>query len=141
MSTKRETILAAIRTQLTGTTGVSTRIWRSRVEPITREESPAIVVEPVDDNPTLATHLATIDWTFIVRCTVIVRGTVPDQLADPIVASLHSKLMADTTLGGLAIDIFPGPVKFVLAEADGPAGEIRCDYRVTYRTALSNLET
>jgi hypothetical protein len=28
MTTKRETILAAIRTTLTGTTGVGTRIWR-----------------------------------------------------------------------------------------------------------------
>jgi hypothetical protein len=50
MTTKRETILAAVRTALTGTTGVSTRIYRSRVEPISRGESPAIVVEPVSDS-------------------------------------------------------------------------------------------
>ena len=46
MTTRRETILAAVRTALTGTTGVSTRIYRSRVEPMARAESPAIVVEP-----------------------------------------------------------------------------------------------
>ena len=42
---RREAILAAIRTALTGTVGVSTRIYRSRVEPMARAESPAIIVE------------------------------------------------------------------------------------------------
>lgn len=140
MTTKRETILAAIRTQLTGTTGVGNRIWRTRVEPIPREESPAIVVEPLNDQAALQTHLATINWTMTVRATVIVRGVMPDHLADPIVASLHSKLMADPTVGGYAIDILPLSVNFVFAEADGAAGEIQCDYRVTYRTSLTDLE-
>lgn len=139
--TKREAILSAIRAQLAGTVGVGNRIWRTRVEPVSREESPAIVVEPIKDDPALATHLATIDWTLLVRCTVIVRGVVPDQQADPIIASLHSKLMADPTLGGLAIDIFPAPTAFLFTEADGAAGEIRCDYRVIYRTSLTNLES
>ena len=141
MTTKRETILAAVRTQLTGTVDVGTRIYRSRVTAIPREESPAIIVEPLRDDPKLATHLATIDWTLNVRVTVIVRGTIPDQVADPIVASLHSKLMADTTLGGRAIDIMPGSTNWVFADADGAAGEIQCDYRVMYRTTLTDLES
>jgi hypothetical protein len=40
MTTKRELILTAVRTALTGTTGVGTRIYRSRVEPVTRQEKP-----------------------------------------------------------------------------------------------------
>ena len=139
MATKRETILAAVRTALTGTTGVSTRIYRSRVEPIAREESPAIVVEPLSDNASQNTSLPTLDWSMTVRVTVIVRGAIPDQLADPIVESLHSKLMADLTLGGYAIDIQPIGVTFNFAEADGAAGEIQCDYRVMYRTSVTNL--
>ena len=139
MTTKRETILAAVRTALTNTTGVSTRIYRTRVEPITREESPAIVVEPLNDTASQNTSLPTLDWAMTVRVTVIVRGAVPDQLADPIVESLHGKLMADLTLGGYAIDIQPIGVTFVFTEADGAAGEIQCDYRVLYRTSVSNL--
>lgn len=139
MSTKRETILAAIRSQLTGTTAVANRIWRSRVEPISRQESPAIIVEPLRDQAALETHLATINWTMTVRVTVIVRGVIPDQQADPIVESLHSKLMADPTIGGHAIDILPIGVNFVFTEADGAAGEIQCDYRVMYRTTLTDL--
>lgn len=141
MTTKRETILAAIRTALTGTTGVGTRIYRTRVTPVPREESPAIIVEPLSDSAALQTHLATINWTMAVRITVIVRGVIPDQVADPIIASLHSKVMADPTLGGYAIDILPTGVNFAFTDADGAAGEIQCDYRVMYRTSLTDLES
>jgi hypothetical protein len=139
MTTKRETILAAVRTALTGTTGVSTRIYRSRVEPVSRAESPALVVEPLSDTAAQNTALPTLDWSMIVRITVIVRGAVPDQLADPIIESLHSKVMADLTLGGYAIDVQPIGVTFNFTEADGAAGEIQCDYRVMYRTSVTNL--
>lgn len=139
MASKRETILAAVRTALTGTTGVSNRIYRSRVEPVSRAESPALVVEPLSDTAAQNTALPTLDWSMIVRITVIVRGVVPDQLADPIIQSLHSRLMADLTLGGYAIDIQPIGVTFNFTEADGAAGEIQCDYRVLYRTSVTNL--
>lgn len=139
MTTKRETILAAVRTALTGTTGVSTRIYRSRVEPITRGESPAIVVEPISDTAQQNTSLPTLDWSMTVRIAVIVRGNIPDQVADPIVESLHSNLMADLTLGGYAIDIQPQGVTFELSEADQPAGVIACDYVIRYRTSVANL--
>ena len=141
MTTKRETILAAIRTALTGTTGVSTRIYRSRVEPLARGESPAIVVEPVSDTAEQNTSLPTLDWSLTVRVAVIVRGDVPDQVADPIVESLHAKVMADLTLGGVAMDIRPVSVNFDLIEADQPAGVISCDYLIRYRTANANLTT
>lgn len=141
MTTRREHILAAIRTALTGTTGVSTRIYRSRVEPMARAESPAIVIEPVQDQAEQNTALPTLDWSLTVRISVIVRGNVPDQLADPTVESLHSKLMADLTLGGYAMDIQPVGVNFELVEADQPAGVISCDYLIRYRTSVSNLAT
>lgn len=137
--TKREQILAAIRTALTNTVGVGTRIYRSRVEPLARQESPAIIVEPIKDTCTQNTSLPTLDWSLIVRVAVIVRANVPDQAADPSVESLHSKLMADLTLGGLAIDIQPLQVEFQAVEADVPAGVVICDYRVQYRTSVTNL--
>lgn len=137
--TKREQILAAIRTQLNGTIGVGNRIWRSRVEPMARQESPAIVVEPVKDTCEQNTSLPTLDWSLVVRIAVIVRANIPDQAADPTVESLHSKLMADLTLGGLAMDIQPVRVEFQAVEADVPAGVVMCDYLVRYRTSVTNL--
>jgi hypothetical protein len=141
MTTKREQVLTAIRTALTGTTGVSTRIYRSRVEPLTRGESPAIVVEPVSDSAQQNTSLPTLDWSLTVRVAVIVRGDVPDQLADPIVESAHAKIMADLTLGGYAIDVQPQSVSFDLIEADQTAGVIALEYLVRYRTSVTNLSS
>jgi len=137
--TKRENILAAIRSALTGTTGVSTRIYRSRVEPMARQESPAIVVEPLKDKAEQNTSLPTLDWSLLVRVAVVIRANVPDQAADPVVESLHAKLMADLTLGGLAMDIQPIQVEFQAIEADVPAGVVMCDYLVRYRTSVDNL--
>jgi hypothetical protein len=137
--TKREQILAAIRTALNGTTGVANRIYRSRVEPLARSESPAIVVEPINDVCQQNTSLPTLDWSLLVRVAVVVRSNIPDQAADATVESLHSKLMADLSLGGLAIDIQPVQVEFQAVEADVPAGVVMCDYRVQYRTSVTNL--
>jgi hypothetical protein len=139
MTTKREQVLTAIRTALTGTTGVGTRIYRSRVEPLARQESPAIVIEPISDQAQQNTSLPTLDWSLTVRVAIIVRGNVPDQLADPIVESAHAKLMADLTLGGYAIDVQPQNVSFELMEADQPAGVISLDYLVRYRTNVADL--
>lgn len=136
--TRRESILAAIRTALTGTTGVGTRIYRSRVEPFARGESPAIIVTPMMDAPMEEVH-ARLDWLLTVQVIVIVRGNVPDQLADPIVESVHSKLMANTSLGGLAIDIMPGDTTWTDFEGDQPTGLVTMNYRVRYRTALTDL--
>jgi hypothetical protein len=141
MTTRRETILAAVASTLAGTTGVSTRIYRSRVEPLTRGESPALVIEPISDTAEQLTSLPMLDWSLTVRIAVIVRGNIPDQLADPTVESLHAKLMADLTLGGYAIDIQPQAVNFEMVEADQPAGVITCDYLIRYRTTVANLAT
>lgn len=139
MTTLRENILDDIVSSLSGTTNVSTRIYRSRVVPLARGESPAIVVEPVSDTPEQNTSLPTLDWTLVVRVSVIVRGDKPDEVADPIIESLHSKIMADLTLNGYAIDVQPGTVSFEMVDADQPAGVVSCEYLVRYRTRLADL--
>jgi hypothetical protein len=141
MTTRRESILATIASSLAGTTGVSTRIYRSRVEPITRGESPAIVVEPISDQANTDVSFCKTDWSLTVRIAVIVRGIIPDQQADATIESLHSKVMADQTIGGYAMSIEPRGVQFDMIEADQPAGVIACDYLIRYRTAVANLAT
>ena len=141
MATKREQILAAITTALSGTAGVNGRVYRSRVTAVQRAESPAIVVEPISDTPTQNTSLPTLDWRMRVRMSVIVRGDVPDQLADPVIESMHAKMVADLTLGGLAIDVQPDEVSFSLVDADQPAGVIFNDYIVQYRTSVASLSS
>tara|TARA_B100000287_G_scaffold269290_1_gene253408 strand:+ start:1495 stop:1935 length:441 start_codon:yes stop_codon:yes gene_type:complete len=143
MTTKRESILDAIKTALAGTAGgVGTNIYRERVTAISRGESPAIVIEPISDNSEASFSLPKLDWSLTVRVSVICRGsasTTPYEVADPVIESMHSKLLADLTLGGYAIDIQPGNVTFDLVDADQPSAVIGCDYLVRYRTAVADL--
>lgn len=139
MTTKRESILADIASSLAGTVQVGSRIYRSRVVPLTRGESPALVVEPTGDNAEYSLRLDRLDWTLGVRVSVIVRSDVPDQAADPIVEDVHSKLMNDLTAGGYAIDVEPRSVNFEMIDADQPAGVISMEYVVRYRTELTDL--
>jgi hypothetical protein len=118
---------------------VGTRIYRSRVEPVARAESPALVLEAVNDVVEQNTCLPTLDHTLTVRVVVIVRANVPDQASDPIVQSLHGKIVADLSLGGLAIDVQPGPTEFTIEQADTAVGVIYCTYRILYRTSVSDL--
>ena len=142
MASKREQILAALKTTLAGTTGVSTRIYRSRIEPITNGESPAVVIEPITDEPsTNNSSYLKIDWTLRVRIVVIIRVTIPDSVGDPTVESLFTKVLTDPTVGGLAKDIRPATQTFEVLEADTPAGLITCEFEIDYRTSYNSLST
>jgi hypothetical protein len=141
MTTKRERILRTIQDRLALTHGVEGRVYRSRVTAMQRAESPAIVIEPISDTPTQNTSLPTLDWRMRVRVTVIVRGDVPDQLADPIIENMHARMVTDLTLGGYAIDVQPDEVTFNMLDADQPAGVIFNDYIVQYRTSVASLAT
>lgn len=138
MASKRETILARVATALAGTTGVGSRIYRSRVVPLARGEAPALVVEPVSDSAVQDT-LSTLMWTLTFRVSVIVRGNVPDQLADAAMQDVHSKLMGDATLDGLVIIMLPSTVNFEMLEADQPAGVVSAEFTAQYRTSLNSL--
>ena len=139
MTTKRENILATIKTTLADTTGVGTRIYRSRVEPLSRGESPAIVIEPISDDADQNTSMPTLDWTLRIRVSVIERSSIPDQAADDTIESLHSKIMSDLTVGGYAIDVQPVRTEFEFIEADQPLGVISNEYEIRYRTQVADL--
>ena len=142
MTTKRERILAAIKTNLAGTVGVGTRIFRSRVEAFTRSETPAIVIEPISDTPQDSQNFFNkINYEFKIRVSVIVRGSIPDSIADPTIESLHTKILNDVTLGGLSFDIKPSTTSFEILEADEPAGVISCEFDIEYRTGYNSLTT
>lgn len=141
MTTIRENIIATVITNLTNTTGVGNRIYRSRTAFVARAETPAIIVEPVEDNPSSNTSLPTLDWELLLRCVVYIRSDTADIDADPVIESLHSKIMADLTLNGYAQDIMPSKVAFEFVDADKPAAVITCDYLVRYRTNNDSLSS
>lgn len=137
-TTRREQILSAIATALEDTEGVSGRVYRSRVEAFSRNEAPALIIEPGPDRAQVYA-ICKLDWTMDVLVVVHTRGQIPDQLADPIVADVHSKLMADRSLGGLAIDIVPTLSDPQRDKADLTSLWQVLTYQVRYRTAIDDL--
>ena len=140
MTTKREQILAAVDTLLAATAGAAGRVYRSRQEAFSRNESPAVVILP-GGSPASPEPVSTckIDWTFTLVIEIYARGAIPDQVADPVVKSIHSLLMADRSLGGLAMDIWPGDRDDEFAAAEGGAVKEVLTYQIRYRTSIEDL--
>lgn len=134
----RATILSAVVTALAGTTNVGTRIYRSRVEPIVRGDIPALVIEPVSDNPTQV-NLARLEWNFTFRVTVFTRGLTAEADSHAIVADVHEKIMTSATLQGYAVDILPLSVSFAMEEADLPHCEVQMDFSLRYHSSLNDV--
>jgi len=140
MTTKREQILAAVATKLTPTVGAAGRVYRSRQEAFSRNESPAVVIEPGPDNAaTEPASTCKIDWSFTLVIAVYARGTIADQVADPVVKSVHSLLMADRSLGGLVMDVWPIGRDPQLERAELAAVWEVLTYLVRYRTSIEDL--
>ena len=138
--TRREQILSAVATALATTAGVGGRVYRSRVEAFSRNEAPALIIEPGPDRAQTYS-ICKLDWTLDILVVVHTRGQIPDQLADPILLDAHSKLMADRTLGGLAIDIVPTLSDPQRDKADLTSLWQVNTYQVRYRTAVDNLSS
>ena len=137
--TRRELILARIASNLSSITGAT--VYRSRVEPLARGEVPAVIVEPINDQPVDTNFYDKLDWTMRVRVTTLVRAAVPDDDSDTYSQQVHQKLMADQTVNGYALDLTPDRTDFSLYEADVPLGIISQDFLVRYRTSRTSLTT
>ena len=135
--TRRELILARMKTNLDAISNAT--VYRSRVEPLARSETPAIIIEPVEDNPTDTNFFDKLDWSMRVRVSTIVRAAVPDDDSDTYTQQVHLRLMADPTINSYALDLTPDRTDFSLVEADIPLGIISQDFIVRYRTSRSDL--
>ena len=138
MSSIKNQIIAAVFSTLQTVPGVQ-GAYRSRPEAMRREESPAIVVEPVTNLPNYD-GLNFMNWAFTFRVTVIVRGAIPDEISDPIEVEIYNRLMADRTVGGLCLDLLPGEQRTDIIEGDRPAGVMQGLWIATHRTSQTALD-
>ena len=151
MATLQEQIVAYAAALLTGIDGVGNRIYRSRQEAYSRDESPAISIEP-GPATTAAEPVVTckIDWTLQLLIAVFARGTVPpsgtpllglsaDQAADPVVQAVHNRMMTDRSLGGLAMDCWLLSRDPQIVSAEDPSIVTVLTYQVRYRTSVTDL--
>jgi len=136
MTTRRESILARIKTNLDAIDDVS--VYRVRTTPLARGEVPAIVLEPISDDPIEEVYSKT-TWTLRIRVSVLVRANAPDNSADAVVEEVHAKIMADPTCNNLALDTEADTTNFSFFDADVPLGVVAMDYLVKYRTERQDL--
>lgn len=137
-----EQILDAIETALAGTHAVSTRIYRDRAEAFGRPERPAILIEPDTEIGDQGHSSCKTAWVLTVRIAIVVSGAV-SSTADPIRCDVHSRLMADQTLGGLAtfvrIPRGDAAVRWQPEQGDGQPGICLLTFEVGYRTPENNI--
>jgi hypothetical protein len=145
-NTRQEDILAYVATELAATDGAIGRVYRSRTEAYSRDESPAVSIEPgLDSAASQPVSTCYIDWTFQLVIAVFAKGQhgaagpSADQVADPVIHSIHSLLMADRSLGGHAMDVWPVSRDPQLVSADDPAIVTVLTYQVRYRTGITDL--
>jgi hypothetical protein len=134
---RREQIIQALAASVATLPGV-TGVYRSRVEAFSRDESPALAIEAGQAIPTIQA-LCKLDWSFDVLVSAYARGAVPDTAADAVLTAAHGLLMADRTVGGLAINLTPGPVTTDLERADAASCWMTAVFTITFRTSIHDL--
>lgn len=116
------------------------QVYRDLDRAIDANVAAALVVESGDEP---APNLATLGIAYRVldiRVTALAKGASPATLADAPMLEAYGRIMADRTLGGLAMDITEGDTQRqtnVLETGLAAAARI---YRIQYRTAATALE-
>jgi hypothetical protein len=139
MSSLREQMLAAAQAALIGATDADDRVYRSRRDIRVQDERSAIVLVPVSEECDPGQKGIHQTHRLLIRFTVYARGPVPDQAADAICAQLHLALMADETLGGVAVRTGPVSTQWRFSDDDQDAVQVDALYEAIYSTRRASL--
>jgi hypothetical protein len=135
--TKREEILAATKTALTGTTQVGARIFRSRVTAFRRDEHPCIVIEPLSDVPSPDT-VQRLTWQFAFNVIVYFRDDGTESSSDAVVADVHTRVMGLLSTLDL-VDLIPLTTDWHMFDGDKVLSVTTMQFQATYQTNRNNL--
>jgi hypothetical protein len=98
------------------------RIHRNREFVLAQGEASAIWVNRGDSEPERRTVAGTMDWSTDISVQIRTRkdgATDAETAADSLSADVYARVMAATNLGGLAIDVIPGPITWDQDENEG----------------------
>lgn len=149
MASKAEQIAARVVALLLNTTAAAARVYRDREDALTREESPAVVVEIVDEDstplgggsgpfrPLLQTDADTLRLAVIVA----VRGAAWQTQADAVRVQAHALIVGDATLREVASELRRDRCEWKAASADQPFGYAAQIYLFKYHTRASALDS
>jgi hypothetical protein len=137
----REKIMQALITTLSPVAkDMGAKIFRSPVFAILREQTPAIVVFPVEE-VTGAQNTQTLRK-LTVRVVALARevdGTNAEIVADQLIVAVNAALMANNNMGGLCTKIREIGTEWDIEDADARAAAIPVKYEFEYRTHINDL--
>ncbi|MDI6750492.1 MAG: hypothetical protein QMD73_09985 [Rhodocyclaceae bacterium] len=114
-------------------------VLRQPVIAIPRDRTPAVVITVESDAPVKRAN-DRIERELIVRLVGLARDQTDGYLvADDLICRAHVALLADVTLGGLALGIQEAETDWQAEDADIEAIAIPASYRITYRTLVSDI--
>lgn len=139
-----EAVVSAVKAKLAEAPAIAMVIERSRRRPIEEDVNAAVNVYFGGGIPQRGViRGAPIDWVTTVRFECLARAS-EGQTADQAALALHAlaweRLMSDQSLGGLAMDMVPGPVDIDEDELDTPVGCAIGTIQILHRTASNTLE-
>ncbi len=120
-------------------------VHRSRTRPIDKDALPAMVVyllEETTESRSSGRHKARRRSKVRVECRVAVAAddetTLPDDAVDPLLSWAVRSLLADPTLGGLAIEVIEESTTWDAEESDRVYAAAAVDFTVDYITAAGD---
>lgn len=142
MPSKAEQVAARVAAVLTSASTGALAVYRDRNDALTREESPVILVELVDEGskPRSSSPAMDVDLLRLQVC-ICVRGDAWQTVADAVRVAAHAALMADATLRDLL-----GPslrrerAEWRSADTDLPFGYCNQLYQCQYLTLNQGLD-
>ena len=140
MSTRAEQIIDEFMDVLTQPTSVASgAVWRSRLRPIPEGTALAAVVRRKADirlgDSTMDRQMRQL----AVTVEIYARGDEPDSVADPLIESVMTRVMADRSLGGLCDDVEVDSVDTDWAARDTDLVVMDLTFNVRYEVANTAL--
>lgn len=124
-------------------TGLGATLHRSPTLALPREQCPALLVFPESDS-ILERANDRVTRDLVIRLVALTRAVPPaspETEADRLLTAAHAALMADGTLGGLALGIREQDCEWEVEDADGDAAALPARYQIRYRTLARDLAT
>jgi len=142
-SVRERIVLAVIAAVRPSVEALGATVHRSPAVALSRDQCPALVVFPETEAITERAN-DRVSRELTVRLVALVRTAapaVPETEADRLLTAAHFALLADVSLGGLALGIREQDLEWEIEDADAVALALPARYAITYRTLAHDLST
>ena len=141
MQSIREQIIQTIVARLTPVaSGQGATIRRQPTVPTDRAQLPALLVFPESEAVRRINDRT--ERELVIRVVALATGSAtdgPEPAVDRLMTAAHASLLADVTLGGLALGMEETDTEWQQDDADMDVAALPSRYRITYRTLALDL--